>query len=92
MLQIHVFDRTQRRWVEVPNGPFPITREQLAEARRLYQEEWAVCPDLSGVKMSPQTTARALLRQVAPTLTDFDAVMLGFAVSNDRIRTEEVNV
>jgi hypothetical protein len=87
-LRIHVFDQTRRRWTEIPNGPFPITREQLDEARRLYQAEWAICPDLSGVKMSPQTTARALLHQVAPQLDDFDAGMIGFAVSNDRVRVE----
>ena len=89
MISIQVFDQTRRRWTEVPNGPFPISREQLAEARRLYQAEWAACPDLSGVKVSPQTTARALLRQVAPALSDFDAGMLGFAVSNDRIRIKD---
>jgi len=89
MIRIHVFDQTQRRWTEVPNGPFPIASADLLEARRLYAAEWAVCPDLSGVKVSPQTTARALLRQVCPTLSDFDAGMIGFAVSNDRIRIEE---
>lgn len=89
MIRITVFDQTRRRWVDIPNGPFPITTEQLAEARRLYQAEWDACTDpLAGVKMSPQTTARALLHQVCPTLSDFDAGMIGFAVSNDRIRTE----
>jgi hypothetical protein len=41
--------------------------------------------------MSPQTTARALLRQVAPTLSDFDAGMIGFAVSNNRVRVNDEN-
>ena len=90
MLRITVFDQTRRRWAEVPNGPFPITAAQLREARRLYQAEWATCPDLMGVKVSPQTTARAILREVVPGLSDFDAGMVGFAVSNDRVRTEEV--
>ena len=85
-VRIEVFDQTRRRWAEIPNGPFPITEDALQEARRRYQAEWAVCPDLSGVKVSPQTTARALLRDVCPGLSDFDAGMLGFAVSNDRVR------
>lgn len=89
MIRVSVFDATRRRWTEVPNGPFPITAEQLEEARRRYQAEWAICPDLSGVKVSPQTTARAILRDVCPTISDFDAGMLGFAVSNCRVRVEE---
>ena len=76
------------RWKEVPNGPFPITPEQLAEARRRYQAEWSVCPDLSGIKVSPQTTARAILRDIVPNISDFDAGMIGFAVSNDFVKTE----
>lgn len=89
MLRVHVFDQTRRRWAEVPNGPFPITQEQLDKARRCYKAEWDACTDpLSGIKMSPQTTARAILHEVVPNLSDFDAGMLGFAVSNDRVRTE----
>jgi hypothetical protein len=86
VIQIEVFDQTRRRWTAIPNGPFPISEAALHEARRRYQAEWAVCPELTGVKVSPQTTARALLREVAPHLSDFDAGMLGFAVSNDRMR------
>ena len=74
----------------VPNGPFPITREQLIEARKRYREEWARTPDLTGVKVSPQTTARAILRDIVPTLSDFDAGMIGFAVSADKVRVEDV--
>jgi hypothetical protein len=73
----------------IPNGPFPITREQLEEARRLYREEWARTPDLTGVRVSPQTTARALLRDIVPALSDFDAGMIGFAVSADKVRVED---
>jgi hypothetical protein len=86
VIRIDVFDQARRRWTNVPNGPFPITREQLDEARRRYRAEWDVCPDLSGVKVAPQTTARAILKDVAPALSDFDAGMIGFAVSNDRVR------
>lgn len=90
MIHIQVFDQTRKRWTEIPNGPFPITTEQLAEARRRYKAEWDACTDpLSGVRMSPQTTARAILRDVVPTLSDFDAGMVGFAVSNDHAMTME---
>lgn len=92
MLHIFVFDATRRRWTQVPNGPFPISRAQLDEARKRYQAEWDACTDpLSGVKMSPQTTARDILNDVAPTLSAFDRGMIGFAVSNNRIRTEEAS-
>ena len=74
----------------MPNGPFPITREQLDEARRQYKAEWDACSDpLSGIKMSPQTAARDILKNVAPKLSDFDKGMIGFAVSNDRVKVEE---
>jgi hypothetical protein len=81
---IHIFVNRER----VPNGPFPITPAQLAEARRLYREEWNRTPDLTGVRVSPQTTARAILRDVVPGISDFDAGMIGFAVSADRVRVE----
>lgn len=90
MIRVTVFDQARRRWIDVPNGPFPITPAQLEEARRLYKAEWDATTDpLAGVHMSPQTTARDILKQVAPQLSDFDAVMLGFAVSNDRVRIQE---
>ena len=73
-------------WRELENGPFPITREQLDEARHRYAAEWAEAGPFSGPRVAPQTTARAILREVAPHLTDFDAMMLGFAVSNNQIR------
>jgi hypothetical protein len=90
VIRIQVFDQTRRRWTEIPNGPFPLTTEQLQEARRRYKAEWDACTDpLSGVRMSPQTTARAILHDVVPTLSDFDAGMVGFAVSNDRVEILE---
>lgn len=91
MIRIHVYDRqlTRPEWREIPNGPFPLTEEQLMEARRRFQAELAVCPDLSGAKISPQTACRAILKEVVPTLSDFDAAMVGFAVSNDKVRVEE---
>jgi len=88
-LAITIYNPSTRRWTLLDNGPFPITEDQLGEARRRFQDELAACPDLSGVKMSPQTTARAILHEVAPLLSDFDAMMLGFAVSTDRIRWTE---
>lgn len=92
MLRIYVLDKQyyrRGRWTEVPNGPFPITLAQLDEARQLYKAEWDACMDpLSGIKQSPQTAARDILKQVAPYLSDFDRGMIGFAVSNDKIRTE----
>jgi len=92
MIRIFVYDRQFNRpeWREIPNGPFPLTEEQLTVARQAFAAELAVCPDLTGVKMSPQTAARDLLKQAAPQLSDFDAAMIGFAVSNDRVRVEEV--
>lgn len=89
MIRVFVFDTTRRRWTEIPNGPFPVTREQIAEAQRLYQDEWSRTPELTGVRVSPQTTARDLLKHVAPHLNDFDRAMLGFAVSNTRTRVED---
>jgi len=84
---IHIFVNRER----VPNGPFPITPAQLVEARRLYREEWNRTPDLSGVRVSPQTTSRAILRDVVPTLSDFDAGMIGFAVASDNVYVEDMD-
>jgi hypothetical protein len=93
MIRIRVKDEATRRWVDVPNGPFPVTREQLDEARRQFRAEWvaanADANPLAGIRLSPQTTARDILKKVAPHISDFDRGMIGFAVSNPKIAVED---
>ena len=90
---IHEFERS-RKWTEIWNGPFPNTRAQLDEARRRFQEEWkrmgADDNPMAGIRLAPQTTARAILDEVCPGLDSIDKGMIGFAVSNPRnVKTEE---
>lgn len=86
MIRIWTSSAPRAKFEEIPNGPFPITREQLDEARRRYREEWNKCKPLEGVRISPQTAARDILQEVVPTLSAFDRGMIGFAVSCDRVR------
>ena len=80
-------------WREIPNGPFPITLEQLKTARSLFAEEWDKAELLTGAKNAPQTAARDILSQVAPQLSKFDIGSLGFAVTTNikNMRFEEEN-
>ena len=80
-------------WREIPNGPFPITLQQLNKARTLFTEEWNKAELLTGAKNAPQTAARDILSQVAPHLSKFDIGMLGFAVTANikNLRFEEEN-
>lgn len=80
-----------RTYHEIQNGPFPITPEQLSEARALYAAEYASAKPLTGARIAPQTTARDILAKVAPQLSAFDALMVGFAVTNSRIRFEAMS-
>lgn len=90
MKPLRIWIREGRRdWREIENGPFPITLEQLTEARTRFAKELREAKPLHGANHAPQTTARAILREVAPSLSDFDALMIGFAVTNERIRTRE---
>lgn len=77
------------RWEEIPNGPFPVTPETLIAARAQFAEELARSGPLVGVRASPQTVARAILRELAPRLSSFDAAMLGFAVTSAYVKWEE---
>lgn len=80
---------TPRRYVEIENGPFPLTLAQLDEARARFKAEFDAAKPLHGARHAPQTAARSILREVVPSLSDFDALMVGFAVTSARIRTEE---
>lgn len=86
---LRLFIRFAKRqpWQEIQNGPFPVTAEQLTEARRRYQDEVSACFDpFAGIRMSPQTSAREIVRDVAPDLSDFDAGMIGLAVCAPFVR------
>lgn len=78
-------------WRELPNGPFPITLEQIKKARSLFADEWNKVELLTGAKNAPQTTARDILKQLAPQLNTLDCGVLGFAVTFDlkNLRFEE---
>ena len=78
-------------WRELPESPFPITKEQLAQARNLFKNELSKSPPLGGANMAPQTAVRDILSQVAPQLSAFDCGVLGFAVTSQEknLRIEE---
>lgn len=71
-------------------GPFPITAEQLEEARRRFKAEYdAATSPFAGVRQSPATTARAILDEVCPTLSSFDNMVLAYAVTIKKVRVVE---
>lgn len=78
-------------WQELPEFPFPITKEQLFHARAIFADELANSPPLGGANVAPQTAAREILSRVAPQLTDFDRLVIGFAVTTNEknLRIEE---
>lgn len=82
---VRLFVRFAKRkpWEEVMNGPFPVTADQVAEARRRYAAERAAAGDdpFAGCRTSALTTARDILRDVAPQLSAFDSGMIAYAVA-----------
>ncbi len=89
MQSLRLWIKEGRAWREVENGPFPITPAQLDTARARFAAELVAAKPLHGANHAPQTAARAILREVVPTLSDFDALMIGFAVTSKTIRTEQ---
>ena len=85
MIFVQIRKRTGR-WVEIPNGPFPIGRVELRRAREAFAAEVAECSVLSGARLVPQTAARSLLEDFAPNLSPFDRFSLGFAVTTPDCR------
>lgn len=88
MEYLRIWIKEGREWREVENGPFPITGEQLEQAREAFRLELAQAKPLHGANHAPQTAARAILKTVAPKLADFDCLMVGFAVTNQRVKWE----
>ncbi len=80
MLRIYIREKGFG-WRELPEGPFPITKEQLMEARSRFDEEFRKSPLLAGAKIAPQTAARDILTQMLPNMSSFDLLVLGFAVT-----------
>lgn len=88
MITIWVSSSERKGVTELPNGPFPITAEQLRAVRAAYQTELARSVDgLDGVRLHPQTVARDLLALMVPSLPEFDRLIVGFAVTAFRVRT-----
>lgn len=87
MLRLYI--KEGREWREVENGPFPISADQLSEARTRFAAEWKAAEPMTGARQSPQTTARAILAEVAPKLSAFDALMIGFAVTSKRVSAQD---
>lgn len=78
------------RWMEMLNGPFPITVSTLRQCRERYGREVAKKPGLlDGVGHAPQTTAREILEELAPDLDGFDRLSLGFSVVSTHCRVGE---
>lgn len=67
-------------WEEIPNGPFPIEKEQLKEARRIFFDHLSNADSLASANTAPQTLARDILFKIAPKLNGIDRSMLSFAV------------
>lgn len=88
MIEIFARGKGERAYTLIPNGPWPVTREQLDEARARFQAEQASCPPLEGVNMAPATTARTILAEIAPHLSAFDCAILAYAVTIKSIRVE----
>lgn len=77
------------RWIEMLNGPFPITVSILRQCRERFGGEVAKKPGLFGVGHAPQTTAREILGELAPALDGFDRLALGFSVVSTHCRVRE---
>lgn len=85
---LRIWVKEGRQWNEVPNGPFPITPAHLIEARKRFDIERKAAKPLHGANHAPQTTARAILHDICPKLSNFDALMIGFAVTSAKVKAE----
>lgn len=86
---LRIWIKEGRAFREVDNGPFPLTGEQLAKARAQFAAERSKASALGGANHAPQTTARDILKQICPALPDFDCLMIGFAVTSERVKWEQ---
>lgn len=81
-----------RIWInrkEIPNGPFPITREQLKAARAEWNNVRREVNTFGGIAQCPSTVAREILSRVAPQLSDFDRLELAYVVTSKTVTMQE---
>lgn len=78
------------RWVRIMNGPFPVTREQLLQARAELKAKRDAASDIDRIGGCWTTEGRVILKRVCPHLTNFDLLMLGHAVSMERVRIRTI--
>lgn len=78
-------------YTEIPNGPFPVTVDQLnaARARFAEQRELARGDALAGIHQAPVAAARLILALVVPSLDSFDREALAYAVTARRVRMQD---
>lgn len=90
MLKIQI--KEKGRWKDLPNGPFPIRGEELDHARCRFVALQKEATTFGGARMAPATTARGLLLDAAPGLSNFDLICLAYAVTIEHVRWEEVGI
>lgn len=89
---IDVYIKTRGKWERIETGPFScITEEQLNEARRRFKEQLDASTSPFDMPRSlPQSVARMILRDIVPSMSDFDTLVLGYAVTSTNIRIQEI--
>lgn len=89
MLRVFV-QEAAGRYAEIPNGPFPITADQLNAARASFaeQRERARGDALAGIHQAPVTAAREILARLVPSLDSFDRAAVAYAVTARRVRMQ----
>ncbi len=89
MIEVEV--KSDRRWERIPNGPFPLTLQQFVNARRHLRERKALATDIDRLGGCWVTEARAILKLIAPNLSEFDLLCLGNGVAMEMVRVVEVD-
>ena len=82
----------KRKWVKIPHGPFPVTKEEFMKARAELKAKRDEFPDdvLKAAHSGEVTLARDILKNICPKLSTFDLLCLGNPLAMAHIKIEVV--
>jgi hypothetical protein len=91
MLRVWILEKG-RAYRELDAGPFPIDAETFLAARREVQSRMKADPAAffgSEPQCNQTAIARPVLHEFAPSLSDFDVMALGYAMTSEYVRIQE---
>lgn len=89
MIEIYAKSKKRGKWEHLPNGPFPLTKQEFGEARDMFLHIFNSANEFDQKTGCWATVARDVLKNMFPYLSSFDLLMMGNPLAMKYIKIEE---